>query len=310
MKKTQIITFLLAITSLINAQQEQTIEIAFPILNQYTNIRDINLATDGSEAYFTIQSPAGELSQIAFIKKTKNNWSKPQLLPCSDQYNYLEPFLSIDQKRLYFASDRPLNNSSSEKKDFDIWYLERQNKNQPWSQPINLGTPINTNQNEFYPTLADNNNLYFTLDSPSGLGKDDIYYAKWNGTNYENPELLNQNINTAGYEFNAFISNNEDFLIYTKYNTPDGFGSGDLYIARKDNQGQWQTPTNLGKNINTKYMEYCPFYDQANQTLYFTSKRNNIAPKQFKNLKEYQQYILQSHNGLSKIYKTKINLTE
>lgn len=310
MKKTQIITFLLAITSLINAQQEQTIEIAFPILNQYTNIRDINLATDGSEAYFTIQSPAGELSQIAFIKKTKNNWSKPQLLPCSDQYNYLEPFLSIDQKRLYFASDRPLNKTTTEKKDYDIWYLERQNKNNPWSEPINLGSPVNTTQNEFYPTLADNNNLYFTLDSPSGLGKDDIYYSKWNGTAYDNPELLNQNINSSGYEFNAFISKNEDFLIYTKYNTPDGFGSGDLYIARKDNQGQWQTPTNLGKNINTKYMEYCPFYDQANQTLYFTSKRNNIAPKQFKNLKEYQQYILQSHNGLSKIYKTKINLTE
>ena len=88
-----------------------------------------------------------------------------------------------------------------------------------------MGSQVNSENNEFYPTLADNNNLYYTMESNSGLGKDDIYCCKWDGTNYSKPILLDTHINSDGYEFNAFISRDEQMLIYTKYNTDDGFGS-------------------------------------------------------------------------------------
>ena len=119
---------------------------------------------------------------------------------------------------------------------------------------------------------------------------------------------MNDNVNTSGYEFNAFISSDERFLIYTKYNAEGGYGSGDLYIARKDQNGAWQKPENLGQIINSKYMEYCPFYDEKTQTLYFTSKRNNLQSKAFKNMLEFQDYLNQNENGLSKIYQVKISL--
>lgn len=94
----------------------------------------------------------------------------------------------------------------------------------------------------------------------------------------------------------------------TEYNAKDGFGSGDLYISKKDAQGEWKTAENLGNKINTKFMEYCPFYDPQSNTLYFTSKRSNLTPKTFKDLSQFQDYILGSENGLSKIYKCKIIL--
>ena len=55
-------------------------------------------------------------------------------------------------------------------------------------------------------------------------------------------------------------------------------------------------------------MEYCPFYDEKNQILYFTSKRKNIKPIKFKNILDFKNYIQEGENGLSKIYLTSIEI--
>lgn len=308
MKKPLLVILLVLISNLLSAQKENEIIQFNSILNQFTNIRDFTISAKGDEAFFTIQSPNGKISQLATIKKENNIWLEPKLLPFCDSYMYLEPFLSTNENRLFFVSNRPLNDSINKSKDFDIWYVDRANSSKKWSKPKNIGKPVNSNLDEFYPTISDNNNLYFTMDSPDGYGKDDIYFCKWQNNKYLPPILLNKNINSAGYEFNAFISKNEDILIYTKYNEKDGHGSGDLYIAKKDINGSWKKPTNLGIPINTKFMEYCPFYDEKNGILYFTSKRQNIKPKTFKNILEFKKYIQENENGLSKIYMTKIKI--
>lgn len=277
-----------------------------PELNKYNNIRDFCISSNTNEAYFSIQSPNQDLSQIVVVKNKK--WKSPLLLSFCDAYSYLEPFLSNDGKRLYFASNRPKNETDTIKSDFDIWYVERKNNKDNWSKPINLGTQVNSENDEFYPTFADNGNLYFTMESKLGLGKDDIYYCKWDGTKYTKPILLNNNINSEGYEFNAFISEDENFIIYTKYNSKDGFGSGDLYISRKNKDGEWKLAENMGNIINSKYMEYCPFYDSKTNTLYFTSKVANLVPQKFRNLQHYLETITGSQNGLSKIYMCKIKI--
>lgn len=277
-------------------------------LNQFLNVRDFCISKDGAEAYFTIQSPDGAISQLATIRKKNNTWSEPELLSFCDENSYMEAFLSDDGLRLYFATDRPRKDSKNSAKNFDIWYVEREANMVGWSEPINLGKTVNSENNEFYPTLSKNNNLYFTMDVPTGKGRDDIYFCAWNGKKYASPVILNDNINSSGFEFNAFISSDERFLIYTKYNADGGFGSGDLYMAKKDQNGAWQKAENLGAIINSKHMEYCPFYDEKTQTLYFTSKRNLLQSKDFKNVKEFQEYVNENENGLSKIYQVKIEL--
>ncbi len=294
----------LLIINLFHAQDSNAITLFDKKLNPFLNVRDFSISEDGNETFFTVQSPNQEISQIAYIKKEKNNWSEPQLLPFNNEYSYLEPFLADNGNRLYFASDRPLDKTKAEKKDFDIWYVERKNKNSEWSEPINIGKPVNSDLNEFFPTLSDNKNLYFTMESPTGMGKDDIYFCKWENNAYSDPKILDENINSNGYEFNAFISKKENFIFFTKYNEKGGQGSGDLYISRRGSDGKWQKAENLGIPINTKFMEYCPFYDEKNQILYFTSKRNTISPKKFTTLSDFQEYVNEGENGLSKIYKT------
>lgn len=281
----------------------------FPInaqLNQFLSVRDFCISKNGEEVFFTVQSPDENISRIAVIQVIDGVWLKPELLAFNDENRYLEPFLSDDGLRLYFVSDRP-NGEKNEERNFDIWYVERSDRSATtWSEPKNLGKPVNSKNNEFYPTLSSNGNLYFTMDVPDSGRKDDIYFCKWNGKKYEEPVLLSDSINSKGYEFNAFISKDEQFLLYTKYNAEGGYGSGDLYIARKDAKGNWTKAVNLGNTINSKFMEYCPFYDQTTQTLYFTSKRNSIEAKDFKTLEEFEKYLESGENGLSKGYKVRI----
>lgn len=282
----------------------QQVTPAFEWLSRFYNVRDFS--TRHNEAYFSIQSPNEDFASIIFVKKIKNKWSKPELLSFSGQYRDIEPFLSPDGLRLYFSSNRPLNEADSIVKDYDIWYAERKSLSAEWSKPKNIGEPVNTIHNEFYPSVTDNQNIYFTSDGPQSMGKDDIFFSKWSGEKYDNPIPLDSNINSTGYEFNAFVAPNEDFIIYTIYGRKDGLGSGDLYISTKGKDGRWAKANTLGSDINSGQMDYCPFVDLQSNTLYFTSKRNNIVAKKHVTIKDYEKTINQYENGQSRIYKVSI----
>lgn len=307
MKKIKFLILLFLIYTNGFSQNIKNPELAFDFLNGYQNVRDITISKNQDEVYFTVQSPNEDVSKIIFAKKKNNIWSKPELVSFSNSFRDLEPFLSYDELRLYFASNRPKTTNDITSKDYDIWYVERKNKNSNWSNPINIGNPINTEKDEFFPSVAKNGNVYFTVENEKSLGKDDIFVSKFINGKYTEPVNLGTNINSEGYEFNAYISPNENFLIFTGYNRKDGNGSGDLYISYNEN-GNWTLSKNLSKNINSKQMDYCPFYDVNTKILYFTSKRNNIEDKNFDSIEAFVDEISKIENGLSRIYKVEIKL--
>ena len=92
---------------------------------------------------------------------------------------------------------------------------------------------------EFYPVITTSKNIYFTLDNRELKRKDDIYISEYIDGKYTAPIALNGGVNSEGYEFNAFVSQDESFIIYTCYNRKGGFGSGDLYISYKLEDGNW-----------------------------------------------------------------------
>jgi hypothetical protein len=278
------------------------------IFSQYPNVRDIAISTGGDEIYFTVQSYLGELSAILYIKSEYGFFSKPQVAPFSGKYHDLEPFLSTDGLRLYFSSNRPLEEGAGETKDYDIWYVERLSIKSAWSAPVNMGYPINTESNEFYPSVSRLNNLYFTSDGPLSKGKDDIFVSKWRNGTYDLPVSLGDSINSDGIEFNAFIAPDESYLLYTCYNRKDAYGSGDLYISYLDVNGLWTKAVNMGPNINSPKMDYCPFVDTGNGILYFTSKRNSLQTKfaMPQSLDKLLEEMNRYENGLSRLYKVQL----
>lgn len=290
-------------------QKNPKVEPVLPdVLMQFPNVRDFTLSPLADEFYFTAQSPLGEFSAILAIKKKNGMWSAPEIASFSGKYKDLEPFFAPDGLKLYFASDRPLADTAETPKDFDIWYVQRSSRNSAWSAPIRIATTVNSEYNEFYPSVAANNNLYFTSDAPGAKGKDDIFLSRWKNGGYTSPVSLSNAINSEGYEFNAYVAPDESFLIFSGYNRKDGLGSGDLYVSYQNTNGTWSNAKNLGEAINSKQMDYCPFVHTATATLYFTSRRSrlNSPSPGFTTIRELLNEINTYENGLSRIYKVTI----
>ena len=303
-------TTALLVLSLIHASAQSELEVlpAFDHLRQFDKIRDLAMDHSGTEAYFTIQSPNEEVSVIVQSIKGANGWGDPNIATFSGKFKDLEPFLSPDGLRLYFVSNRPLNQTSTEPKDFDIWYVERESLQTDWSTPINAGAPINTEHNEFYPAIAQNGNLYFTCDCPGAIGRDDIFLSEFTPDGYSTPVSLDQNINSDGFEYNAYISPDDSYLIFGGYNREDGQGSGDLYVSFKDAAGQWTRAVPLPSPINSKYMDYCPLVDAKNKTLYFTSRRSKNTNEAFDSVETLTNFLNTYENGSSRLYRVAFDI--
>ncbi|NAY91053.1 hypothetical protein GTQ34_03895 [Muricauda sp. JGD-17] len=306
--KTKILIVFFISVFFVSGQETLSVAAAFPQFIEFDKVRDFTMNQLGTEAYFSIQSQTEEISVITVVHKEAASWSQPKIVPFSGTYRDFEPFLSPDGLRLYFVSNRPLHDSISEPKDFDIWYVERSEKSKEWSKPINLGSPVNTEHNEFYPSLAENGNLYFTSDSPQAIGQDDIFFSEYIDGKYSQPITLSKSINSEGFEYNAYISKNESYLIFGGYNREDGKGSGDLYISFKVND-KWAKAKPLPIPINSKYMDYCPFMDEENHILYFTSRRSKNPESPMTHLGALKEFLNSYQNGNSRLYKAKINLS-
>ena len=304
----QFLCLLFVFNGLIVFSQEDRLPFIPEIIKQFHNVRDVAISPNGDEVLFTVQNMSGTISNILQVTKNKNGWGTPTIASFSGMYFDLEPFFSHDGLKLYYASKRPLDHTDAKEKDFDIWYVERTNAQSSWSEPKNLGDSINSMYDEFYPSLAINGNLYFTRDNPNLNNKDDIYMSAFKNGNYTTPVALPNTINSTGYEYNAFIAPNESFIVFGAYNRPDGFGSGDLYISFKTEDG-WLPAKNLGNTINTTKMDYCPFVDLKTNTLYFTSKVDNskISLDRPLTTKELRTELNRYDNGLSRLYQVNIN---
>lgn len=233
------------------------------IVSTKLNQRDITISPDGSEIYYTIFN-SGFDGNIYFIEKTGDEWSLPTVAPFSGADKDLEPAFAFQGNRLYFSSRR----GSS---DYDIWYVEHDN-NGDWSEPINVESPVNTSQNEFYPSVANDGSLYYTAEYSHGFGGEDIWYAKFVDGAYQTPIPL-ENVNSDTDEFNAFVDPNERYIYFGSFGRPDGFGGGDIYLSSMGANNTWNEPINLGEFVNSNRLDYSPTVSPNGRYLFFTSER-------------------------------------
>lgn len=111
-------------------------------------------------------------------------------------------------------------------------------------------------------------------------------------------------INTPSGEYNAFIAPDGSYIMYNTSGKGKGFGSGDIYIAFKNNAGQWMEPINMGDKINTPRFEFCPSLSPDGKYLFFTSQKTNpeIA-KGCNSYEKFEKFHNQPQNGNADIYR-------
>lgn len=114
---------------------------------------------------------------ISFLGKN-GKWSKPQNLgnKINTEYSETTPFLAADGRTLYFSSDRPGGIGSQ-----DIYMTRRLGRDDwtNWSEPVNLGKPINTEKYDAYFSLAAEGNYAYFLSEENSYGKKDIFKIKF-----------------------------------------------------------------------------------------------------------------------------------
>lgn len=226
---------------------------------------------DGNTFYYAIE-PNGK-AEIYASRFVNNAWSKPEVVLVHEKYGYNDPFLSPDEKRLYFISTRALD-GKGDPKDYDIWYVER--KGNGWSEPINAGDKINSTKNEYYMSFTKTGTMYFSSNrnTQERSNNYDVYFSKSVNGEFQTPVKLSNAINSDAYEADVFVAPDESYLIFSA-EKPGGYGSGDLYISFRNTNDTWTDAKNVGKEINARRSEYCPFVT-ADGKYFFYTKENDI----------------------------------
>lgn len=263
------------------------------------NERDLAINPEGNRIIFTISNWDNTRRSLVESTYKQGRWSPPELLPFSGKHNDLEPFFSPDGTYLLFASDRPIERLE-DTSNYNLWKIDLNDQN--WSIPQELGPVINTDGNEYYPSVASNGNLYFTAPYEHGYGLEDIYVARLVNGTYSEPAPLDSTINTRTYEFNAFIDPDERYLLFSSYGREDGYGGGDLYISYRDENEVWSKSINLGSKINTASLDYCPFIWQNEKILYFSSNRRSQFSQDFESIEDVTNDSRRIQNGMGNIF--------
>lgn len=135
---------------------------------------DAFIAPDGKSAYFATNhyKKVGDLDIYYITKKEDGTWGRPQELPGRINTSEDEdaPFISPDGKTLYFSSRGHKNMGG-----FDIFKSTLDNSGN-WSQPVNLGYPINTPDDDaYYYMLSSGKKAYVSSYREGGYGEKDLY---------------------------------------------------------------------------------------------------------------------------------------
>jgi Tol biopolymer transport system component len=256
------------------------------------------ISPSGDELIFTAGDYRQNIRCLVRLKKQQSGWGHKTILGFSGRYQDIEPFISPDGQQLFFASNRPLDSDSS-RSDYNIWMSRKIDGE--WVDPAPMNENINTTGDEFYPSLAIKGNLYFTATRKDGIGREDIFMSQLVNGEYQTPIPLDTMINTVTFEFNAYVSPDENLIVFSSFGRDDDMGGGDLYFSKKDQKGAWMKSRNL-QMLNSDKLDYCPFIDIVRGNFYFTSERLRESTI-IKSIDDLETQANQVQNGLGDIYR-------
>lgn len=187
------------------------------------------------------------------------------------------PFVSPDGKMFFIASNRPGGLGG-----LDIWVSTRAGEHDPWSEPVNLGAPINSAANDFCPTMARDGNTFFFASNRAGFcgttANADIYTTRFG------PALAASEVTRLSCEVNSGWDEHSPFpaempgqgpvLFYSSArpaDIDDTAGDHDLYMSPMHG-GVYKAGIALS-DINTRVDEGQPNVSRDGQELFFWSNR-------------------------------------
>lgn len=208
-------------------------------------------------------------------QKDSVGWQKA--IPMGPPVNTIEnegaQCISADGRLLFFTGcGRPDGLGSC-----DIYMSVRQKGK--WSEPVNLGNPVNTSSWESQPSVsADGRWLYFTSNRNGGKGNMDIWRAEKLGVSPEGYPVYGKvinldDVNTPGNELSPFIHADGKTLYFASDFWP-GMGGKDLFFVSIDSI---KKPQNLGYPVNTSGDEEGLVVEVSGERAWYTSNNKGFG---------------------------------
>jgi outer membrane protein OmpA-like peptidoglycan-associated protein len=153
-----------------------TVPTPFAEINSLYHENSATVTEDGKTVYFSSNRPGGQggMDLFSISRKANGKWGSPKNLGpvVNTELDEEYVFVSASGRHLYFSSDGHIGMG-----DLDLYRSSYDSAAGQWGEPLNLGYPINSVEND----------LYFVLDGPekyayissirpeANLGEEDIY---------------------------------------------------------------------------------------------------------------------------------------
>jgi pimeloyl-ACP methyl ester carboxylesterase/predicted alpha/beta superfamily hydrolase len=209
-----------------------------------------SFSPEGDKLLFTAGVPEKSVC-VFYTRIVDGGWTKPKPVSLSKgaKKEEMEAFFSWDGRHIFFAP-------YDEGLDVRIWKVDIHEDG--WHNPQPLAGQI-SDESSFFPTSSKKGALYY-----SNIAQRKIYKALLEkGVVQESGE--------AGLEFggHGFIAPDESFIIVDSIQD-DGHGKQDIFVAFRNEDGDWSKPVNLGNEVNTEYFETCPTLSSDGKYLFFS----------------------------------------
>ena len=254
-----------------------------PVVNSPYGDYEPFIAPDGLSLYFSSTRPGGLGNEDIWVstKQTSESnpegyWGPPLNLgePVNSEYREGLPTITADGLTLVFSSNRPGGLG-----EYDIWLSTRPTKEDPWSQPVNLGAPVNSAGIEYCGCISpDGCSLYFS----TGLSVGDDGFVYW-GDIYKTTRATRDSPWEMPVKLELMPSRNgsgnwqpsisaDGLALFFCSDYVDVSLLPDIWLAtRTSDDSSWGTPILLGPEINTLDGEDTPSISADGSTLYWCS---------------------------------------
>jgi len=225
----------------------------------------VAVSPDGKEIYWSAWTAAYKTEdgsrnteQLFYSNFENGKWSKPALAEFTKGNPHGlngGPTFSLDGKKLFFYQVKSPWVSS----DMNTYYVKK--KNGKWgNEPINIGQPYNTDNQDYSPIFTKKGIAYKNL-----RGKISKYTYENDNFTLTDSIVIHKDFRQA---WNFYMSPNEDYVIFAD-RQKGGYGDFDLYISFKTNDKNCGYPINMGPEINTELRERFPMVSPDGKYLFY-----------------------------------------
>ncbi len=264
------------------------------------------ISSDSSRLFYLTSDRNYSHYSLVEMVRQNDTWSYPRLPNETINYSIYSCFLSNDNSKLFFSTNRSLEYNQETLYGKNNWFARIDSNG--LGEPILLDEILNGNNSDQISSISESGNIYLTREIKDR--QTDIYVSRFIDDELLEPQPLGGLINSEFNEGRPFISTDETYLIFQS-NRPGGFGGNDLWISFRDSNNNWGKAINMGANINSEESDFCPNVSPDGRYLFFSSYRDNPkSAKKIKNYSELMEYYHSPYNGYATLFWTNAAIIE